>query len=141
PIDLFAVGSVRDCEGVSVVLRSVIVEGMASSRSVVSTRLDGIPELMIDGETSLLVSAADTTALTEALQKLLCDRELRVRYGCAGRARIERHFRIEHTVAPLLKLFEQGCSRRPVGDVHASHSEAATEVAYLIDRWPDNDLP
>src|SRR5437764_2589300 len=139
--DIFALASVTDSEGASDVFPTVIVEAMASARPVVSTRLAGIPELMIDGETGLLVSPADTTALTEALQKLLCDRELRVRYGCAGRARIERHFRIEHTVAPLLKLFEQGCSRRPVGDVHASHSEAATEVAYLIDRWPDNDLP
>src|SRR6184192_79211 len=139
--DLFTLASVTDSEGASDVFPTVIVEAMASARPVVSTRLAGIPELMIDGETGLLVSPADTTALTEALQKLLCDRELRVRYGCAGRARIERHFRIEHTVAPLLKLFEQGCSRRSVGDVHASHSEAATEVAYLIDRWPDNDLP
>src|SRR5436189_471188 len=139
--DLFTLASVTDSQGASDVFPTVIVEAMASARPVVSTRLAGIPELMIDGETGLLVSPADTTALTEALQKLLCDRELRVRYGCAGRARIERHFRIEHTVAPLLKLFEQGCSRRPVGDVHASHSEAATEVAYLIDRWPDNDLP
>jgi len=133
--DLFTLASVTDSEGASDVFPTVIVEAMASARPVVSTRLAGIPE------SGLLVSPADTTALTEALQKLLCDRELRVRYGCAGRARIERHFRIEHTVAPLLKLFEQGCSRRPVGDVHASHSEAATEVAYLIDRWPDNDLP
>jgi len=139
--DLFTLASVTDSEGASDVFPTVIVEAMASARPVVSTRLAGIPELMIDGETGLLVSPADTTALTEALQKLLCDRELRVRYGCAGRARIEQQFRIEHTVAPLLKLFEQGCSRRPVGDVHASHSEAATEVAYLIDRWPDNDLP
>ena len=139
--DIFALASVTDAEGASDVFPTVIVEAMASARPVVSTRLAGIPELVIDGETGLLVSPADTAALTEALQKLLCDRELRVRYGCAGRARIERRFRIEHTVAPLLKLFEQGCSRRPVGDVHASHSEAATEVAYLIDRWPDNDLP
>src|SRR5213593_1129273 len=139
--DIFALASVTDAEGASDVFPTVIVEAMASARPVVSTRLAGIPELVIDGETGLLVSPADTAALTEALQKLLCDRELRVRYGCAGRARIEQHFRIEHTVVPLLKLFEQGCSRRPVGDVHASHSEAATEVAYLIDRWPDNDLP
>lgn len=138
--DIFALASVTDAEGASDVFPTVIVEAMASARPVVSTRLAGIPELVTDGETGLLVSPADTSALTEALQKLLCDRELRVRYGCAGRARIEQHFRIEHTVAPLLKLFEQSCSRRPVDDVPASHTETATEVAYLIDRWPDNDL-
>src|SRR5438093_6690713 len=109
--DLFTLASVTDSEGASDVFPTVIVEAMASARPVVSTRLAGSPELMIDGETGLLVSPADTTASTEALQKLLCDRELRVRYGCAGRARIERHFRIEHTVAPLLKLFQQSCRR------------------------------
>src|SRR5216110_1886165 len=111
--DLFALASVTDSEGASDVFPTVIVEAMASARPVVSTRLAGIPELMIDGETGLLVSPADTTALTEALQKLLCDRELRVLYGCAGRARIERHFRIEHTVAPLLKLFQDAASTTP----------------------------
>src|SRR5881397_2388460 len=124
--DIFALASVTDAEGASDVFPTVILEAMASARPVVSTRLAGIPELVMGGQTGVLVSPADTAALTEALQKLLCDRELRVRYGCAGRARIEQHFRIEHTVAPLLKLFQQGCSRRPVGDVHASHSEAAT---------------
>src|SRR5436190_4497698 len=108
--DIFALASVTDAEGASDVFPTVIVEAMASARPVVSTRLAGIPELVIDGETGLLVSPADTAALTEALQKLLCDRELRVRYGCAGRARIEQHFRIEHTVAPLLKLFQDAAS-------------------------------
>src|SRR5438552_16020333 len=81
--DIFALASVTDSEGASDVFPTVIVEAMASARPVVSTRLAGIPELVIDGETGLLVSPADTAALTEALQQLLCDRELRVRYGCA----------------------------------------------------------
>ena len=162
--DIFALASVTDAEGASDVFPTVIVEAMASARPVVSTRLAGIPELVIDGETGLLVSPADTTALTEALQKLLCDRELRVRYGCAGRARIERHFRIEHTVAPLLKLFQDAASTprnivrsvrladlQPTGlgkaaKISAGNAEhnsmfQSTAIAYLIDRWPDNDLP
>ena len=162
--DIFALASVTDAEGASDVFPTVIVEAMASARPVVSTRLAGIPELMIDGETGLLVSPADTAALTEALQKLLCDRELRVRYGCAGRARIEQHFRIEHTVAPLLKLFQDAASiprnivryvrladLQPMGSGTAAKISAgnaehnsmfqSTAIAYLIDRWPDDDLP
>jgi len=162
--DIFALASVTDAEGASDVFPTVIVEAMASARPVVSTRLAGIPELVIDGETGLLVSPADTAALTEALQKLLCDRELRVRYGCAGRARIEQHFRIEHTVAPLLKLFQDAASTprnivrsvrladlQPTGlgkaaKISAGNAEhnsmfQSTAIAYLIDRWPDNDLP
>jgi hypothetical protein len=61
-------------------------------------------------------------------------------YGRAGRARIEQHFRIEHTVGPLIELLQKtsGVSRS-----NASHSGAATEesqIAYIIDRWPDRDL-
>jgi hypothetical protein len=121
---------------------------MASARAVVSTRVAGIPELVVHGETGVLLSPGDTAALTNALQRLLCDRDLRLRYGSAGRARIEQHFQIEDTVAPLLKLFERAStnsaksSRRSVSHpASRSGSKAATVVAYLIDRWPDNDLP
>src|SRR6478672_11090545 len=104
--DVFALASVIDAQGASDVFPTVILEAMASGRAVVSTRLAGIPELVADGQTGVLLSPGDTAALTDALQRLLCDRELRLRYGRAGRARIEQHFKIEDTVAPLLKLFE-----------------------------------
>lgn len=139
--DIFALASVTDAQGASDVFPTVILEAMASARPVVSTRLAGIPELVVDGDTGILVSPGDRSELIAALAKLLCDRELRMRYGRAGRVRIEQHFQIERTVAPLLKLLGQTCSRRFVGDTHASQSEAATSIAYLIDRWPDSDLP
>src|SRR5437870_1017989 len=153
--DIFALASVVDGQGASDVFPTVILEAMSAARPVVSTRLAGIPELVVDGQTGLLVSAGDTLALTEALQHLLCDRELRLRYGRGGRLRIEHHFRIEETVTPLLKLFETASANSGKSSQHrASHppsvsaptcgvasSEAATEIAYLIDRWPDNDLP
>jgi len=100
---------------------------------------------VVDGETGVLVSPGDTSALIEAMAQLLCDHELRLRYGRAGRTRIEQHFRIEHTVAPLLKLFEKSSDAGVKSALcRASHSEAGTEanqIAYLIDRWPDDDLP
>jgi hypothetical protein len=130
---------------------------MASARPVVSTRLAGITELVVDGETGMLISAGDSTALAQAFEQLLRDPDLRLRFGHAGRARIEQHFRIENTVVSLIEMFERSCSHRAAVDVrvpqsallattdstgsHASHSEAATEIAYLIDRWPDHELP
>ena len=143
--DIFALASVIDAQGASDVFPTVILEAMASALPVVSSRLAGIPELVMHGQTGILVSPGDTTALTQALEQLLRDAELRLRYGRAGRARIEQHFRIEHTVMPLLKLFET--SSAAVVKSHqrrASQSEAATtarQTAYLIDRWPDKDLP
>jgi Glycosyl transferases group 1 len=140
--DIFALASVTDRQGASDVFPTVIIEGMAVARPVVSTRLAGIPELVAHGETGLLVAPGDTSALAQALEELIRDPGLRSRYGRAGRARIEQHFRIEHTVAPLLQRFETASTKS--GQRRASQSEAATEshqIAYLIDRWPDKDLP
>jgi glycosyltransferase involved in cell wall biosynthesis len=149
--DIFALASVTDAQGASDVFPTVILEAMASACPVVSTRLAGIPELVADGETGVLVSPGDTSALTEALAQFLCNREMRLRYARAGRTRIEQHFRIEHTVAPLLKLFETAvkspqrrAAQPPSPYSGAPESKSATEaneITYLIDRWPDDDLP
>ena len=166
--DIFALASVTDRQGASDVFPTVIIEAMAAARPVVSTRLAGIPELVAHGETGLLVVPGDTSALAQALEKLIRNPELRSHYGRAGRARIEQHFRIEHTVAPLVELFGKtsGSNRqhrnidlqsvRPAGlqpaepkaadnmsAGHAGHSPMfrSATVAYLIDRWPDKDLP
>src|SRR5438034_5328223 len=109
--DIFALASTADAQGATDVFPTVILEAMASARPVVSTRLAGIPELVVDGETGVLISPGDTAALTKALQHSVCDGELRLRYGRAGRMRIEQHFRIEDTVAPLLKLFETAAAK------------------------------
>jgi hypothetical protein len=63
-------------------------------------------------------------------------------YGRAGRARIEQHFRIEHTVVPLIELLQKtpGATKKPTQH-RDSQSEVATGIAYLIDRWPNRDLP
>jgi glycosyltransferase involved in cell wall biosynthesis len=143
--DIFALASVTDKQGASDVFPTVIIEAMATGRPVVSTRLAGIPELVVHGETGLLVTPGDTTALVQALEELIRNPELRSSYGGAGRARIEQHFRIEQTVAPLVELFERTSARRRESHQRrASQSEAATpahQIAYLIDRWPDKDLP
>src|SRR5712672_1722975 len=140
--DIFALASTTDAQGATDVFPTVILEAMASARPVVSTRLAGIPELVVDGQTGLLAPPSDSTALAHALEQLLRDPELRLRFGHSGRARIEQDFRIEQTVAPLINLFEKN-SAKPVksSQSHASHSKAATEIAYLIDRWPDHELP
>jgi glycosyltransferase involved in cell wall biosynthesis len=152
--DIFALASVTDAQGASDVFPTVIIEAMAAARPVVSTRLAGIPESVIDGETGLLVPPENTMALGEALRRLIEDPELRLDYGRAGRARIEQRFRIENTVASLIELLQKtaGVSRsnapHPPPVVRTAYGEAnrggATEdnqIAYIIDRWPDKDLP
>ena len=153
--DIFALASVTDTQGASDVFPTVIIEAMAAARPVVSTRLAGIPESVADGETGLLVSPEDTMALAEALGRLIQDAKLRFHYGRAGRARVEQHFRIEHTVGPLIELLQttpgattkstQSCASHPPSTTAptygAAGSEATAAIAYLIERWPDRDLP
>jgi glycosyltransferase involved in cell wall biosynthesis len=135
--DIFALASVTDRQGASDVFPTVIIEAMAAARPVVSTQLAGIPESVVHEETGLLVPSGDTIALTRALEQLIRDPELRVRYGHAGRARIEQHFRIERTVAPLLQLLQKVSAVPPKPKAPV----AVHQIAYLIDRWPDEDLP
>src|SRR5262249_11238888 len=117
--DIFALASTTDTQGATDVFPTVILEAMASARPVVSTRLAGIPELVVDRQTGMLVGPGDSTALAQALEPLLRDPELRSRLGDAGRARIEQHFRIEQTVAPLMEMLEQSCSRRSARDANS----------------------
>jgi len=140
--DIFALASTTDAEGATDVFPTVILEAMASARPVVSTRLAGIPELVVDGQTGMLAPPGDSVALAHALEQLLRDPELRLRFGHSGRARIEQDFRIEQTVAPLINLFENGQFQRPTSVCKVTNASDATLcIAYLIDRWPDRELP
>src|SRR5207248_112200 len=133
--NIFALTSVTDAQGASDVFPTVIIEAMAAARPVVSTHLAGIPESVVDGETGLLVPPEDTMALAEALGRLIQDAKLRLHYGRAGRERIEQHFRIEHTVAPLIELFgktpaaSQGKAPHPPSVAAATYGAAGRGAA------------
>ncbi len=74
-------------------LSLAILEGMAVGLPVVSTRVGGVPEVVVDGETGLLVADGDAQALGRAVLELARDAELRRRFGEAGRLRYREHFR------------------------------------------------
>lgn len=87
-------------EGIPVVL----MEAMASGLPVVSTVLSGIPELVADGQTGLLVQPADPLALADALDRLASDPELRSRMGAAGRLKVEAEYDLHRNTATLVQL-------------------------------------
>ena len=135
--DIFALPSITDRQGASDVFPTVIMEAMSAARPVVSTRLAGIPELVVHEETGFLVRPGDMMALVEALEQLIQNPELRLRYGRAGRMRIEQHFRIEQTIRPLIELLQRTCIAPP----KPKTAPGLRQIAYLIDRWPDKNLP
>jgi glycosyltransferase involved in cell wall biosynthesis len=100
--DVFVLASRIDERGASDIFPTVIAEAMACGKPVVSTTVAGIPELVVQNETGLLVPPNDSRALADALVRLIEDDELRERFGRAGRKRIEEHFTIERTIEPLI---------------------------------------
>jgi glycosyltransferase involved in cell wall biosynthesis len=89
-------------EGISLTL----LEAMASGLAVATTRVGGNPEVVVDGETGLLVPPADPPALAAALLRLRRDAGLRRRMGEAGRRRVEQHFAARAMVAAYEALYE-----------------------------------
>jgi hypothetical protein len=135
--DIFALAATVDGAGASDVFPTVIQEAMASARPVVSTRLAGIPETLLDGQTGLLVLPGDVKALAAALQKLAGDPALRACFGAAGRARIEENFQISTTIEPLIQLLR---AQEISSEQSLAQRAEPTRIAYLIDLWPDARL-
>jgi glycosyltransferase involved in cell wall biosynthesis len=84
------------------------LEPMASGVPVIASRVGGIPEIVVDGETGVLVTAGDEAALATALGRLLSDAGERQRLGQAGATRARRHFSREVALAPLLEIIASG---------------------------------
>lgn len=70
----------------------VMIEAMAAGRPVVATAHGAAPEIVVDGETGLLVPPGDQVALVSTLAMLLRNDEARAKMGQAGRQRVEKHF-------------------------------------------------
>ncbi len=73
----------------------VLAEGMALKKPVVATRVGGIPEVIQDNVTGILVEPKDPHSLAQAIKNLLQDRNLAVNLGEAGRKRVEALFDLE----------------------------------------------
>lgn len=86
-------------------LPQMLMEAMACALPVVSTRLVGIPDLVIDRRTGLLVDPENPPALADALQELLDDPGLADQLAAAGREHVIHSFNIDTAVAPLVKQF------------------------------------
>lgn len=84
---------------------NVLIEAMATGLPVVSTRVSGIPELVRDQETGLLVEPDNPKELADAMEKLLKDPEVSNRLGRAGRELVLADFDIHGSARRLMELF------------------------------------
>jgi glycosyltransferase involved in cell wall biosynthesis len=93
-----------------------VIEAMAAGLPVVATRGGALPEIVVDGETGILVERGDSDGLAAAIGKLLSDPHLRERMGAAGRRRVQQLFTWDRSVARLEELYES-LLQRPAADL------------------------
>ncbi len=89
---------------------TVVIEAMAMGRPMIGSRIGGIPQQIVDGETGYLVAPGDSDELRHALERLLMDSESRERMGRAAKERVTRFFasrvvsRVEEIYSEVLSV-------------------------------------
>jgi glycosyltransferase involved in cell wall biosynthesis len=86
------------------------VESLAAGRPMVATAVDGTPEVVVDGETGLLVAPGDGEGLARALCRLLADPAERQRLARTGRAWVSEHFDERQQVRRTQDLYAAACA-------------------------------
>lgn len=110
-LDVLVVPSLWEAFGI------VNLEAMAARKPVVATSVEGIPEVVENGVTGLLVPPCDARAISEAVSKILDDPELQRRMGESGRHRVETMFTAEAMVKEHQELYWQLLSERQCNNI------------------------
>jgi colanic acid/amylovoran biosynthesis glycosyltransferase len=104
-VDRYAAADVFCLASLSEGLPVVLMEAMSTGLPVIATRIMGIPELVEDGATGLIVSPGRPEEIVAALETLARSPDLRARYGAAGRERVLSEFSIERSARRLRSIF------------------------------------
>ena len=88
-------------------LPNLVLEAMRFGKPVVATAAPGTTEVVVDGQTGVLVPVGDPPLLARAIRDVVRDPELARRLGEAGRARVDAAFRSETMIEQFAALFEQ----------------------------------
>ena len=85
----------------------VLLEAMARRVPVIASRVGAIPEVIVHGESGILIEPRDVAALAQAMARLLDDRALRKYMGLLGAARLEERFSIRRMVEGTIAVYQR----------------------------------
>jgi len=88
-------------------LPRAVIEAMSYGTAPIVTDSGGSPELVVPGESGLVVESCNPQSIAAGILRLYNDRELCARMGKAARERIATHFRIETTIEETYALYQQ----------------------------------
>ena len=103
--DVLTVPSVPTRDGRREGIPVVLMEAMGSGVPVIASNLSGIPELVNDQQTGMLVAPRDAKSIADALERYIQDPALRRRFGNAGRAKVVEEFDLNKNAAILARYF------------------------------------
>ena len=103
-LDVAVLPSYREAQGLA------ILEAMALRRPVVATQVGGVPEMIENGRTGLLVPPRDATALAAAIVRILTDHPLADMVARAGHDFVHANFSVEHMVDAVSAIYEEGAA-------------------------------
>jgi len=91
----------------------VVIEGMVAGKPIIATDGGGVPEIVADGVTGLLVPMGSSSALAEAIVSLIERPDLAREMGAAGRKRVLNHFTVEHTARNIETVYDSVLNSAP----------------------------
>ena len=99
--DIYVLPSYSECMPIG------ILEAMSAALPIVATDVGGVPDTLNHGVQGFLVTPADIGALTDALDNLIGDAELRYKMGMAGRKRVQEYFAVELILKQVEALYQE----------------------------------
>jgi len=100
-MDIFAFPSRAEAFGL------VLIEAMAAGLPVVSTKSDGVLDIVQDEETGLLVERQNSKQLTDAVKRLIIDVDKRQKFARAGKRKIAKEFTMQKMIEEIEKIYQE----------------------------------
>jgi colanic acid/amylovoran biosynthesis glycosyltransferase len=114
----FVQHSLRPSDGDSEGTPVAVLEASATGLPVISTRHAGIPDVVVEGETGILVEEGDVDGMAQAMIRLAQEPELAAKIGRAGRRRVEEHFTMDKSIGNLWQIIQSAIDNQ--GQAHAA---------------------